>query len=264
VPQDRGEAEPRSWRDVGQLVREHLALLVTGVVLLTVGLRVLAATRGDASGALALLQNADPVEVVLGMGIQLLPLVPLAGAALVIAFHPSAALGGADGPRVAVAFVLNAIGWALAALALLVPNRVSAYVGIGVGAALVLLSRSMDRRASTRHEAPSGRWGSVLRGSRQAALIFTGAVYLILALSPTMWLPREIISHRNGARRVGFVLRADADRTVILTSDSRRVRHLATSSIRRREICVLRDIDRPLLFEVLGGDRAHYEPCERS
>ena len=211
--------------------------------------------------------RVDPVEVVVGMGIQLLPLVPLVVAATLIVL-PAAQESTSDQLQSAVAFVLGALGLATLGTAVLVPNRSGAYVGITIGAVLVVLARVLDPsrrgRRSGLSAVPTDRWSAILRRSRQGALIFTAAVYLVLALSPTMWLPREIISRRDGTRSVGFVLGSDADRTVVLTSHSRRVVHLDTSSIRRRELCVLRDVDRPLLFALLGGSEARYDECGAS
>jgi hypothetical protein len=238
-------------------------------VFVTLGLRVLAGARGNFSGALAVLQNADPVEVVVGMGIQLLPLVPLVVGASLIFVRATSDRGGARSDvRGDVAFVVMVAGLAVIMAALLVPNRSSALIGLGVGCVLVLLAWAIRRKlwpfgAVEGKDDGQSRWATSLRRSARSALTFTAVVYLVLALSPTMWLPREVIARRGARSLVGFVLSTDTDSTVVLTSRARRVTHIDTGSIRTREICELDGRDRPLLFAALGGSQPGYERCAR-
>ena len=252
-----------------QLLRQHLALLLTGFVFVTIGLRVLAATRGNASAALALLQNADPVEVVVGMGIQLLPLLPLLVASIAIYLRESTVrtASSADRRR-AVGFAYEAIGVGLLVASLVVPFHWGYLLGVGLGAIVALLGSLIVRdaapgwlRVGSANSLTPERWELTLRRSRYAMVLLTSVVYLLLALSPTMWLPREMISHGERERTVGFVLKSDFVETVVLESRTRGVVHIRTEDLEHRRICVLKEQERPLLFELLGGDEPDYPRC---
>jgi hypothetical protein len=234
------------------LVRQHLGLVVTGGVFVTIGLRVLAASRGDVSSALALLQNADPVEVVVGMGIQLLPWLPLLVASIVVYLRDASS--EEEGPS-KTGFTFKVAGVALITSSLLGPFHWVYVLGLGVGIAVLCFGLEHARRESESRRRMH-TW------SRHVLIVLTTIVYLLLALSPTMWLPRERIAHRE-ERTVGFVLKSDFVATVVLTSRTRAVKHILTSDLEGREICVLKEPERPLLFRLIGGAEEDYPRCRR-
>ena len=250
------------------LLRQHLALALTGLVFITVGLRVLAATRGNVSAALALLQNADPVEVFVGMGIQLLPLLPLVIVSIVVFMRERTALAGSAIERQrAVGFTYRAIGAAMIVSSLLAPYHWGYLVALGAGVIVtglgwaiardVMPSRLRDRLAG---RVTRERWERTLRRSRVGVVFFTGVIYLLLVLTPTMWLPRETIDHGK-SETVGFVLKSDFVETVVVVSRTRGVVHILTRDLDGRHICVLRKQERPLLFRLMGGDQPSYPRC---
>ena len=244
---------------LARLVQEHLALAITGAVFVTIGLRVLAASRGNVSTALSLLQNADPVEVVVGMGIQLLPWIPLLVASVLV-YMRDTSTEAIDTNRPALGFGYRAGGVALIISSLLGPFHWIYVVGLVVGALAILTGWALSRGSTLFGD----RGNRSHHWSRSALLALTAIVYLFLALSPTMWLPRERIMHGDGKGTVGYVLKSDFVATVVLTSRTRDVKHILTRTLDGREICVLEDPKRPLLFRLFGGAQPEYPRCRKA
>jgi hypothetical protein len=196
-------SEPAVLRDV---VRDHVPLVATGLVLIFVFTRVYFISHGSLQTAQAMLSASGTVEVIFG---TLLSALPALGALIMV-------LGAAHfGPRHATN--VRALGVAVVIVGLLfvlltAPLAVAVWALLFTAVAIPVCWKDPSLRR---------------RSTIVKVLAVMIPIVLFVFLSDDPWLPAELISFRDGSYLVGYVLSADDDSLVVLVERGRAVTRVA-------------------------------------
>lgn len=228
------ESEPLLWR--------HLPLLLTTVSFIFVVVKVYRVAGSDSATAQAILSSSGVPAVILGALVSLLPsLVTLAAflSALLLYYEV-----GRRGQRrlwwevlvAAPLFGLLLLPWPSAVVLFVI---LIAYVAARVWRA--------KRKKEVDKTIPD--W---------PALAFV--ILISTFITPTMWLPPEVVSLVGEPEEVAYVLSSDSEWTTLLEEGSRRVIIVRTDDVESRTVCNLADRPPQSLMQVIEGDGGHANP----
>ena len=204
-------------------LREHLGLAIAVAGALAVVFRLLAVAEYDTDTALAILQISGTAEIAVGTLMTVLPLVEMLGLAVL-----AIAILVFDGPRSRLAVLVGA------AVVLALAVSFAPYSPLLDGFYVVLVPLALVGRRLIRGTAP-GDADDIKRKS-VIALLACVAVMLAgsVAFGPSAWLPAEAVV-ADGQPYVGYVLTSGSDGASLLLDQSRRVVHVGP--LTRRVLC---------------------------
>jgi hypothetical protein len=238
------------------LVKEHLALAVAGFALLFIMLRLVVIARGNALTISAILSNSGTANVVVGSLAPALAVALSLAVVIVLIFTvgylrvtlPAGYRAWRWPIRAAcVAVVLIACTPALLAapyplglltLSLVVTSTLASWSGRRAGKAHV--SPPVQSRALPDAPTYGPEWPAAL-----LAVVMVCAVYFVLAFQLPPWMTSEVVKTTGRPDTVGFVLREDTDRLLILRARDRRV--LWLTNVESRQVCSVDQVQQPLL-----------------
>lgn len=231
------------------LWRSHLALLVSSLVIGSVILRILGATKGDLNATFAILDAADPVKVGTGSLVSLLVLLgPIGTAGFAYFMWRMHRLRGSVPAACQATFAVFVLP-----VVTLTPWT---YVVIGV----VGFGLLAWRRVRQDKNGPPGTDDSddgLSDGTLLAFAVLGLSMLGIFALPP--WWPSEALELQDGTSVVGYVFAGEGEELVVLDEETRTVRRVPTSSVRSREYCSTSNAldEVPSLMELAQADESY-------
>jgi hypothetical protein len=229
------EDEPLIWR--------HLPLLLTTVSFVFVVVKVYRVAGSDSATAQAIVSSSGVPSVVLGALVSLLPsLVTLAAflSALLLYYEVGRRSQRRLWWEVLVAgplFGLLLLPWPSAVVLFVI---LTAYVVARVWRA----KREKEVVDKTIPDWP--------------ALAFS--ILISTFITPTMWLPPEVVSLVGEPEEVAYVLSSDSEWTTLLEDGSRRVIVVRTDDVESRTVCNLTGRPPRSLMQVIEGDGGQPNP----
>jgi hypothetical protein len=229
--------EMADWGD-GSLLREHLALSVTGALIILSVLHVYLFSLNDLTTSLAVLEVVDRTQLLIATGASALSFVAFAA----LWYRPSRRWlwrgnmfsEGEVEPSMLDRFVsASAITIGLV-LALRVVSPVL-IVGLALFRLFIVIAR---RRAKSRGDLSDD--GAILvstpRWQRYRGRFALLLVFLFVLSMQEPWVPTEELRLSAGARAVGYVMGVDGDQ-LLLVDRHRDARWISVADIKARRIC---------------------------
>lgn len=250
--------EPTTDRGLrpSELVRHHLALVVSAVMLVTVVLKLVMVAHGSQETIAALLQTAGTVNVALA---ALLAATTNLGLLLAVWAIPH--FGEAVREKDPLLVPAVALVASFVIVALLAPWWQAA-LAVGYLAAMLLagvpfmLYDRVRRKRRTPREAPR-RWEATV-----AVAIGAVTLWLIVLASDQPWLPAQRLTLASGEPIVGFVVAEEEDSITVMRDSDRVVVRIPSREVSDRAYCTLDDRDpRPLPVLLLSRERPEYPKC---
>jgi len=207
------------------VVLERTGLLLAGLGFALLAVKVTRVSHLNSATSLALLENAGPLDVVIGSFVAHLPLVIFVISAIVMWW----VAGSFVSLRAASPGHLGAAGVLLFAL-LLLPWPFL-LVLLVVGTFRFQRSRSIDAVVDT----------AAARRKRRGYIVLASAAAIVLIADSSMWLPPEILETSEGSV-VGYALSEPSNSgawIVVLTDDTREIVHLRQNEVSERHACRL-------------------------
>lgn len=206
----------------GVRLKDFLSWIVAGYVTTGLAITLFGVSHGDLDTAFEVLRSSGTGTMALGIAIRWVPVLLALGmiALLVLSQHRPTQVREMWFVAVLAAPILlvSAIGIALFVLPVLVFGP-------------LLWRKDLEDRESV--QAPRLR-----RGGLSALAVFGGLIVLVLLADDRMWLPSEVIETDTGSV-TGYVLTQQDSELVVLRESDRAVVRLASTSVRRRQICSL-------------------------
>jgi hypothetical protein len=245
-----------AWETLNFL-REHPAILISGLASLAVVTRLMSVTGWDSYTALAVLNAQGSGNVLVGSLAPFVTFIPVVG----FNFCMSIAIGYLLHRHIGAAlWWFTGVAIFALAIAALYPWPMMA-VFIVAFTTFVLLFEVADRRDGITTE-PS------VRGATEV-LLASGVALLFIVLSPQPWLPLEAIRTGNNVGLIGYVLKTENDQMVVLTDRPRGVTRIESSNVLSRQYCKRRLADESSFGEWInrqpsldfGPDVTRYPSC---
>jgi hypothetical protein len=246
-----------------------LSIIVTLAFFTVVSLKLLAAAHGSITSAVAVLNVAGPVDVAIGSGLKLGP--------LLLALLPGAPLLllGRDirgGQQVSNWALYGWVGLAYVPVILLSPWTLGVAVlgTVVVFPGLSFLGTRLLRRFLPPPE--EDKRIAILRAVEIVIVVSIVVFFFIIVLSEDVWLPAEHVTFRTEGHSqdtVGYVLGDSSSELTVLTEARRMVVHYSDPRTLNRTLCRPRGAraieDQPsILFVLFGGPRPHYPECPKT
>jgi hypothetical protein len=250
-----GEADGGSAGE--SVARAHLGLVISGALAVLVVLKVLAVSHQRPTTALAILQTAGTANVLFGTLVLFFPAVFAVGVVVLwlVMRQVNAAVRY---PVVGLAVLAWLYVMLTQAPSYLVYLLLFALAVVGVGV-LALVKIRPGVLSSWRE---SGKLSAAVGVGLATAI---SLMFVLIAVSPTPWLPAERIvlgGGPGGTSPVGYVLGVDDGAIVFLHEDSRTVFRIPTSIITSRTYCVAgsQKITRPVIEP--GANYNQFVKCD--
>ncbi|MDP1820360.1 MAG: hypothetical protein Q8K58_10800 [Acidimicrobiales bacterium] len=228
--------------ELRSIVSQHVGILVSASLATAAAIRLFRIAHGDVTTALAVLQRSDTSTVLVGLLVDLVPVVtPAIGLTLLLAIPPSESASAWK--KVGGYGVLGLLIFSLVPLNLLL-------IAVGLTGAFAVIPAV--RRWLFRDHSLSG-----------VGAVGGIALVLVVVVPDDPWLPAEIV-RIDSAETAAYVL--DDEGTVsVLRDRDRKVIFLPSSSLDDRRLCSATGSEWPSLLTLVAGFErsADYPDCPR-
>jgi hypothetical protein len=241
---------------------DHLALIVSGVLLCSMTVKVILVSHGDAVTVSSIVSRQGLTGLAaITFAVGLPSLVSL------LALLASSMLGealreedGLRGPSVALGVAL---------LLALVFSPVKMLLGLLAFSAVTVAISVAIRLLRARRAAGSKPLPFYLRKAGQTqnasiSLLLALATFLAmsgLVLNDSLWLPKERLTVLQKPL-MGYVIAGDGDFTHLILEHSRQTLVLKTSEVEQRALCGRSEDERSLPIRLLWPENATYQSCD--
>lgn len=253
-------AEVRTGLGLGSLVDAHLGVVSAGIGLMTIVVKLMAASHGDVATIGAILQFQGSGDVIVSSVV-----VAAANFAFVASIFAIPQWGEAVRERDPLTVPTVNLVASLVVVAVLAPAQHLPLLGIYIAwfGVTSTIWAARARRKGTRK-----LFGGIGEPSRRSYGLILGMglslLWIVTAGNARMWLPPERFELQGRGDMVGYALASDDESVTVLREADRAIERVQATRIERRTFCRIEDEDpRTLMNLILGHDRPRYPLCQK-